>query len=128
MTIPAPVERCSKRVSDKTGVFTHPCPNKATTTENGKPYCTIHAPSYIREKRNAKRDAKWAAREEAQAKANLHARQASLFPELVEAAKEALEILETIHNTYHVSPNMWVKLTIAFAKARALMPEVETPK
>ena len=47
-------EQCSERVSpnDKWGAFhSHPCSIKAVVERDGKPYCKIHDPEYVKAKR-----------------------------------------------------------------------------
>lgn len=54
-------ERCSKTVYGGGRLFSgSPCSKPVAGTENGKPWCTIHLPSRVKE-RDRKRDEKWAA-------------------------------------------------------------------
>ena len=56
--------RCSATIFGDRG-FNYPCQKKPVVTRDGKPYCRIHAPEYIKAKQE-KRDAKWAAESKAQ--------------------------------------------------------------
>ena len=51
-------KRCSERVSYDSWGNTLPCETPATVTENGKPYCKLHAPSEVA-RRRAEKDAAW---------------------------------------------------------------------
>ena len=42
--------QCSVMVSNNTGFYSHPCYESATVERNGKWYCTIHDPEYIKAK------------------------------------------------------------------------------
>jgi len=52
------MERCSERVSYDSWGHTHQCENKAVVVRDGKQYCKIHDPEYIKEK-EAKHTAKF---------------------------------------------------------------------
>ena len=85
-------ERCSESIFERG--WDHSCQHKVTAHENGQPYCTIHAPSYIARKRAewmAKFEATQAAEKarikEKEAQRALQARHAALYPELVEALR-----------------------------------------
>lgn len=56
--------RCSQRVFDRT--FGYQCQKKAVIERDGKPYCKIHDPEYIKAKRDAQQakfEAEWAEKE-----------------------------------------------------------------
>ncbi len=50
-------EQCSKMIFEGRG-WNHLCNNKAIIERDGKLYCKIHDPEYVKEK-NAKLQAKW---------------------------------------------------------------------
>jgi len=62
-------EKCSKRLfGGQRLMLGSPCSNQATVTEEGNPWCKIHAPSYVKAKNEA-REAKWKAERDAKEKA-----------------------------------------------------------
>ena len=79
--------QCSVKVypADQWGAFhPHQCLKKATVEREGKHYCTIHDPEYVKEE-SKKRRAKW----------DEQIRQARLFaaaPDLLKACEMALKI------------------------------------
>ena len=83
-------ETCFEWVCGRTAKVYDNCTKPVTTHEEGKPWCTIHAPSYVRAKaaaREAKYIAERDAREARDAEAILRSHQADLYPELVAALK-----------------------------------------
>lgn len=59
-------ERCSEQVYEHTGFGRfHQCERRAVVEREGKPYCKIHDPEYVKKKKlasQAKYDKKWASR------------------------------------------------------------------
>ena len=60
MTTEKKQERCSARILDSGGWHHYQCQKKATVERDGKLYCTIHDPEYIKAKRE-KQEAEWEA-------------------------------------------------------------------
>ena len=90
---------CSESVF-RTGEFHSRCGKKTTKTENGKPYCTVHVPSYVAAKlakREAKWRANWAAKDQEQAALVEQARRAACYPALLEALEQAVEAAENFN-------------------------------
>jgi len=81
-------EVCSGRTYDRAAWYT--CQNPVTRHEEGKPWCTRHAPSYVEAKYQKAND-KWLAERRAiavrDALAALRRRQADLFPAMVATLK-----------------------------------------
>ncbi len=93
-------QQCSKTIYEGRG-FSYPCRKKAIVETNGKSYCTIHDPEYIKAKR-----VKWDAefdKERAEKKARW---------ELEEARGKATEGL-TLHELQQITPD----------KIRTLIPK-----
>ena len=85
-----PKEVCSKEIWGSSSF--HYCWHKVTTHEEGKPWCAIHAPSYVakmRAERIAQEDVRMKEIEAKRAQQALHERQAALYPELVAALEES---------------------------------------
>ena len=101
-------ELCSAKVCDASGFSHYPCSRKAKVERNGKLYCTIHDPEYIKAKDKKNAD-KWEReqlernkvydREDAKNKAcaRLTTRELqALNPNLLKAAPALYEALEKI--------------------------------
>lgn len=73
------------------------CLNPAKVTENDKPYCTIHAPSYRKAKR-AERNLGWErnleARKAIEKQVQERDRRAACFPDLLAALEWALKVMD----------------------------------
>ena len=82
---------CSEKVSPRNDSWSrYPCGHSAKVVENGKPYCTIHAPSYVNAKHAkaiAASDAKWDA---IHAERQDRAHRIECYPELLAALELAL--------------------------------------
>ena len=93
--------QCSRPVSH-VGVWTlSPCSMPATKNENGKSYCTIHAPSYVAAKKAAfdiKFQERLAAERPEQADEQAakveQARRAACYPALLESLEQAVVATE----------------------------------
>ena len=48
--------QCSQRVSDSTGLYYHQCHKKAVVEREGRLYCKVHNPEYIKEKRRKEQE------------------------------------------------------------------------
>ena len=72
------------------------CQHKVTTHENGKPWCTIHAPSYIARKQAEGLDAQQAAVEARETQEVRQKAQLALYPELVAVGQKTLEHLNEL--------------------------------
>lgn len=101
-------EQCSTKVSGSGGWYSYQCQKKPTVTRNGKSYCKIHDPEYIKEKDRLSRE-KWDKEGiEIQKKADRHQAIAivcegldtetlnKLTPSLLRAAPKLLEALESV--------------------------------
>ena len=101
-------EQCSREVADSVSLHYYPCRRKAKVERDGKPYCTIHDPEYIKAKRE-----KWNVEWEEKAKCWERSRARSdaldaatkgltteelqrLNPNLCKAAPDMYEALRTI--------------------------------
>ena len=86
-------EVCSEIIMEEKG-FSHSCSFRVTAHEHGKPWCTIHSPSYVKAKQE-KWEAKWQAKGRFRAALDvqraLREHQADLYPELVAALKSVIE-------------------------------------
>jgi hypothetical protein len=52
---------CCKSVRNRLGIGTHPCSKRPYITRNGKSYCRVHDPAFVKEKNDAKEAAYQAA-------------------------------------------------------------------
>lgn len=87
---------CSATVPGKVGWASYHCSKWAVKTENGKPYCTIHAPSYRsarNEAKRAKRDARSAALTKQRQERE---RRAECYPYLLSALRRAAPYIKTV--------------------------------
>jgi len=126
--------QCTKKVF-KDG-YHHPCTNPVTIRRDGKSYCRIHDPEYIKE-RNRKREKRWdaerkesdkgyeleAARNKATAGLTLEQLRAvtpqkiAAIPEICEALKELMQSILDEKGLASGQVDGWIKAKHALAKA-----------
>ena len=94
---------CSKQVFHAKEWGTYSCALQATTIVDGKRYCSIHTPAYVKAKR-AQREARWDANSAARTQARLDKeeqdRRAACYPDLLAALKAAHSHLQELRDAW----------------------------